>query len=189
MINCVDNRCYQIIYRVNDNSLQPGISRTSMTTMPSPTSTAICRAWFAGTSLPRRATWRRGRHVASEVSHLLGQVQFMFSLPRCWQSHVTPGRLFCCWQLTWNASNCFASPCRIVQASEPYIFASAYRMVQASKPCLHTDLTMHACATLINYEFWRQGETHIRLRSLIEAARPIRCIISGLQYPCDACFY
>ena len=63
------------------------------------------------------------------------------------------------WQLTWNASSCFAS--RMVLVSEPYILSSACRMAQVSKPCRHTDLTKHAYETLINSECLRQGETHL----------------------------
>ena len=90
-IDGVEKGCPQILYRVNGNSLQPGISGKTMTAMPSWTSTDIHRAWFARTSLPRRAIWIRGRHVAFE---LVGQVDFLFSLPRCWQSHTTHGRWF-----------------------------------------------------------------------------------------------
>ena len=93
-IDGVDKSCPQILYRVDGNSLQIGISATTMTTTQSRTSTAIRRAWSAGTSLQRRAFWRGGRHVASELSRLEGQVDFLFSLPRCWQSHTTPGRWF-----------------------------------------------------------------------------------------------
>ena len=52
---------------------------------------------------------------------------------------------------------------------------------------------MHAYATLINSSCdikLRHIWHHIRPRLVIaEGARPIRCIMSGLQYPCDACFW
>ena len=83
-IDGVDD-CHQILYRVNVSSLQPGISGTTMTTTPPRTSTAMCRAWFAGISLPRRGMWRRGTRC---------HVEFLLSLHRCWQTHVTPGRWF-----------------------------------------------------------------------------------------------
>ena len=88
-IDDVDKGWPRILYRVNGSLLHPGISGTTMTTThASPTSTAIRRAWFSGTSLPRRAIRRRGRHVASELSHWVGQVEFLFLRPRCWQSRA-----------------------------------------------------------------------------------------------------
>ena len=81
-----------------------------------------------------------------------------------------------CWHFMWNASNCFVSAfrmvqvsepciltstCRMVLVSEPYVLESACRMAQVSKPYRHTHLTVRAYATLINSEFWRQGETHL----------------------------
>ena len=161
-----------------------------MTTTPSLTSNAICSAWSAGTSLPRRAIWRRGRRVASELSHLVGQVEFVISLPRCWQSHATTGRWFFAdisrgmplvalrQPAKWSRSQSrtylrqlaewFRSQSRIYLRqpgewswSQNHILASAYRMVQVSKPCRHIDLIIHAYTTLINTEFGSQGETHL----------------------------
>ena len=65
-----------------------------MTTTPSRTSTAIRRACFAGTSLTKRAIWRRRWHAISGLFHFVEQVEFLFSLPRCWQSHASQGRWF-----------------------------------------------------------------------------------------------
>ena len=91
------------------------------------------------------------------------------------------------WHLTWNASRCFASACRMVQVSEPHILASSNRMVTLSKP-LDTLTWPRMLTSLINSRVltsrWDASGMiwhHIRLRSLIaEAARPLRCIMSGL---------
>ena len=100
------------------------------------------------------------------------------------------------WHLTWNASSCFASACRMVQVSEPYKLTSAcrkvlvseayilvwaYRMFQVSQPCRHIDLAMHAYATLTNSEFWRQGETHLA-PSTTEVAHCSSCQADQMHY-------
>ena len=160
-----------------------------MTITPSGTSTAIRRAWFAGTAHPRRAIWRRWRHVASEFSHLVGQVEFLFSLPRCWQSHATPGRWF------------FADISRgksLVALRQPAEWSRSQSRIYLRQPeewsWSQSRIIILAYACLRNIDkLWVLTSRHIWqyiwLRLLIvEAARPIRCIRPGLQYQCNACF-
>ena len=76
----------------------------------------------------------RKRHIAFELSHLVCQVQFLFSLPHCWQSCHHRSRILC-WHLMWNVSNHFVLACRMVRVSDPYRLASAVRVVQVLEPC------------------------------------------------------
>ena len=115
---------------------------------------------------------RRETRTASELSHWVGEVQYLFSLPRSWQSSHRVSRILR-WHFIWIASSRCASHCRIGQVSGPY---------------RHIDITQRR-QSLSFIAKVRRFWDHKRLRSLIaEAAIPIQRFMSGLQNPSDAYF-
>ena len=71
------------------------------------------------------------------------------------------------------------SACRMVLVSDPYVLASAYRMVQGSKPV--EILTLPSLLGKINYEHWRQDETHLAPYTT-EVTHCWRCHVDPMYY-------
>ena len=161
-IDGVDKDCAHILYRVNGHSLQPGISGMTMTTTPFRTSTAIRRALFAGTSLPRRTYWRRERERERDtrcfgIVSFSGHIKFLFSLTRCWQSHAAPCR--------WFFAN-ISRGMHLVALRQPAEWFRSQSRINLRQPAE-----------------WSWSQKRIYLRQLIELSR-YQSRVDILTFPC-----